>query len=130
MGYFKNGIGSKYGKKILHNGAIYIGQILSDCAHGLGMLLKKNGKVKFGKWEKGTFVKNEKPPKGNIEAARFNSIDISTDSNLKYTNYEKMFPVFNPDGTLVTATGVVEYSNHAIYLGEMKNGFRWGSVTT
>jgi hypothetical protein len=101
---------------------------MNDCAHGLGMLQKKNGKIKFGKWERGTFVKNEKLAKGNIEAARFNSIDISSDSSTKIVNHEKLFPILNPDGSLASGFGSVEYSNQTTYVGEIKNGFRWGEV--
>ena len=99
---------------------------MNDCAHGLGMLLKKNGKIKVGKWERGTFVKSEKLFKSNLEAIKYNSIDVSSDSNEKHYSCDKMFPLFNPDGSLTNGLCWVEYSNQTLYIGEIKNGLRNG----
>ena len=74
FGYFKNGSCNKYGKKVLANGCVYMGDMQFDQPHGrgicciiyiciyiyiyIGLLQKTSGKVKVGKWEKGAFVKS------------------------------------------------------------------------
>lgn len=77
------------------------------------MMIKSDGSVRYGVWEKGIYQKESEENKKDCLLA----------------NEKPLFPIYGLNGDVFDGVGTVEYSNGGSYSGSIKSGLRHGKAS-
>ena len=126
-GYFTEGKKDGYGLEVQPNSDCYFGEFKKEKKEGIGLYLFAKGGYYYG------FFKNNEKSDMGVLYSKFNYAyyfgefvnDKKTGRGIEVCKDHSVFNGFY-DGNKRAGPGIMEYSNKSTYIGEWRNGLRFG----